>query len=103
MVFFNVINKYVLYFAFPECLGLHVQVDKLLFHSADWRRLLPSLLQLCVHQLAAAAAAQDRSAVFQLRGHPHESAGVARDAKAADQGHAAQGLQGSREWQVSSV
>lgn len=77
-------------------------MDQLLFHSADWRRFLPSLLQLCVHKLVAAAAAENRSAVVQLRGYSHESTSVARDTKAAHKGDAAQGLQGSREWQVCS-
>lgn len=96
-IFFNL---YYSFFILVERLGIHIEVDQLLFDSADRRRFLPSLLQLCVHELVATATPKDCSAVFQLRRHPHESARVARYTKAANQSDPAQGLQGSREWQV---
>lgn len=76
-------------------LGLHVEVDQRLLHRAHGRRVLPPLLQRAVHGVAQPAAAQDRRAEPELRGHPDELPGRARDAPPAGQGHAAQAVQGA--------
>lgn len=69
---------------FAERLGIHVQVDQLLLDRADGGGVLPQILQLLVHKLAVAAAAEDGEAVLELRGHLDELLGGARDAEAAD-------------------
>lgn len=84
-------------------MGIHIQVDELLFHCAHRGGLLSPLLQLSVHQLAVDTAAENRPAVVQLRGHFDESVGVACDTKATHQSDAAQRLQGQGEREVSRV
>lgn len=84
-----------------ECLGLYVQMDQLLFHCVDGRRLLPSVLQLCVYQLVVGVGAKDCAAVIQLRRYFNEPIGVACNAKATNQSDATKGLQGSWQWKVS--
>lgn len=84
-----------------ECLGLHIQVDKLLLDCFDWCCLLSSVLQLRVHQLAVVASAENGATIIQLRRHFDEFAGVARNAKTTDKSDTKKGLQGSREREVS--
>lgn len=76
-------------------------MDQLLFDCADRCCVLSSILQLCIYELAAIVAAENRTTVVQLRGHFNEFPGFACYAKSPDQSDTAQGLQRPRKWQVS--
>lgn len=78
-----------------ERLGLHIKVDKLLFHCIDGGRILSSLLQLRVYELVAIAIAENCSAIVELRRHPHEFTCVACHPKGTHQSDPAQRLQRS--------
>lgn len=81
-----------------ECLGLHIKMDKLLFHSFNWRSFLSSLLQLFIYKLVVAITSEDCTAIFQLRRHPNELSCIACYKKGSNQSNTTQRLQGPRNW-----
>lgn len=64
-----------------ERVGLHIEMDKLLFNCINGRFILPSILQLCIHKLVAATFIENGAAIIQLRRHSHELFDIACDTK----------------------
>lgn len=87
-------------FVQTERVGLHIEMDKLLFNCINGCFILPSILQLCVHKLVAATFIENSAAIIQLRRHPHELFDIACDTKVSHQSYTAQGLQRPRKWKV---
>lgn len=59
-------------FEIAERLGLHIEVDELLFNCINGCCILSSILQLCVYELVTIAAAKNRATIIQLRRYSHE-------------------------------
>lgn len=76
-----------------ERVGLHIEMDKLLFNCINGCFILPSILQLRIHQLVAATFIENSATIIQLRRHSHELFDIACDTKVSHQSNTAQGLQ----------